>query len=87
MLKPYAFSVLLHEYLHTLGVLDEARTRILVFKICDDLFGDEHPVTRISKNFDKVAGELIKNGGPVRPDNLDVTFVDGFDNEETGYIG
>ena len=87
LLKPYAFSVLLHEYLHTLGILDEARTRMLVERICSECFGDEHPVTVVSRRFGRIATEIVKQGGPVSPDNLDVTFVEGFDSEETGYIG
>ncbi len=86
-LKPYAFSVLLHEYLHALGVLDEARTRLLTYKICTDHFGDEHDVTRMSREFGKVAAKLVTRLGPEEPGNYDVTFVDGFDSQETGYIG
>ena len=86
-LKPYAFSVLLHEYLHTLGILDEARTRLLTYKICMDHFGEEHAVTMISKEFEKTAMKLVKEGGPENPGNYDVTFVEGFDKAETGYIG
>ncbi len=87
MLKPYAFSVLLHEYLHTLGVLDEARTRMLTYKICSDIFGEEHPLTRVSRDFDKVSREIIGKEGPENPGNFEVTFVEGFDSRETGYIG
>jgi hypothetical protein len=87
VLKPYAFSVLLHEYLHTLGILDEARTRLLTYKICMDMFGEEHPVTKMSRDFNKVAQEIVTKGGPEQPGNFEVTFVEGFDNGETGYIG
>jgi hypothetical protein len=87
ILKPYAFSVLLHEYLHTLGVLDEARTRLLTYKICSEHFGDEHPVTKLSRNFNKVAQEIVIKEGPAPPGNYDISFVDGFDSKETGYIG
>jgi hypothetical protein len=87
ILKPYAFSVLLHEYLHTLGVLDEARTRLLTFKICSEVFGESHPVTRVSRDFNRLALEIIGREGPEQSGNFDVTFVEGFDREETGYIG
>jgi hypothetical protein len=87
MFKPYAFCVLLHEYLHTLGVLDEARTRLLTHRIADELFGEEHPVTRISRNFNDIAKEILKDQKPEPPGNFDITFVEGFDSDETGYIG
>jgi hypothetical protein len=85
-LKPYTFCVLLHEYLHALGIMDEARTSLLTHKICQDAFGDGHEVTRLSRDFNQVAREIIKAQGPEPPGNLDVTFVEGFDSEETGYI-
>ena len=86
-LKPYTFCVLLHEYLHALGVMDDARTSLLTHKICQDVFGNEHEVTRLSMNFSQVAREILSREGPEPPGNLDVTFVEGFDSEETGYIG
>jgi hypothetical protein len=86
-LKPYTFCVLLHEYLHALGVMDEARTSLLTQKICQEVFGDGHEVTRLSRNFNQVAREITKTQGPEPPGNLDVTFVEGFDSGETGYIG
>jgi hypothetical protein len=87
MLKPYSFSVLLHEYLHTLGILDEARTRIITYRICTELFGEGHIVTRISRNFNQVAKEIVNKQGLEPPGNFDITFVEGFDKEETDYIG
>ena len=86
-LKPYAFSVLLHEYLHTLGVLDEGRCRLLTYRICSEHFGDEHPVTKVSRDFNRLASDIIGKDGPEAPGNFDITFVDGFDREETDYIG
>ena len=79
MLKPYAFSVLLHEYLHSLGVLDEARTRLLTFKICSDCFGENHPVTLLSRDFNKPSREIISPGAAKHSSRFDITFVDGFD--------
>lgn len=86
-LKPYSFSVLLHEYLHTLGVLDEARTRLLTYKICEESFGHDHITSKISKNFQEIAKELISQGGPEQPGDMEVSFVERFDSDETGYIG
>jgi hypothetical protein len=86
-LKPYSFSVILHEYLHTLGILDEARTRILTFKICQDMFGESHPVTRISEDFNGMAREIVLKGGPEEPSSTDISFVDRIDDDEMRYIG
>ncbi len=85
--KPYAFSVILHEYLHTLGVLNEARAKKLTYAICSEVFGEGHAATKISRNFNEVAKEIISQEGPELPGEAEITFVDGFDTDETGYIG
>lgn len=36
--KPYAFVILLHEYIHTLGVLDETECRMRTLKVARELF-------------------------------------------------
>lgn len=44
----YAFHVLLHEYLHTLGYLDETQVRHLAHRISQEAFGEAHPATLIA---------------------------------------
>ena len=39
------FLILLHEYLHSLGYVDEQRVKGLVYRISKACFGEEHPVT------------------------------------------
>ena len=38
------FSLLLHEYLHSLGYADERRVRGLTYRVCVENFGTDHPV-------------------------------------------
>lgn len=45
----YAFHVLLHEYLHTLGYFDETHVRTLALEISLDAFGEDHPATWIAQ--------------------------------------
>ena len=40
--KPYVFHVLLHEYIHSLGYLDEAEVRSKVHHITKEALGEEH---------------------------------------------
>ena len=47
-LNSYVFTILLHEYLHALGYLDEAHVRRMVHKISVEKFGEEHPTSRMS---------------------------------------
>ena len=46
--KAFIFSILLHEYLHSLGYVDEMEVRGLVYQICAENFGKSHPVTEVS---------------------------------------
>lgn len=44
----YAFHVLLHEYLHTLGYFGEDEVRPLAYQLSRDALGDEHAATLIA---------------------------------------
>ncbi|MFB0562618.1 MAG: hypothetical protein ACETWM_15540 [Candidatus Lokiarchaeia archaeon] len=43
----YLFHILLHEYLHSLGVLDENTVRYLTVEICREILGEAHPATQM----------------------------------------
>ena len=47
-LNSYVYMILLHEYLHSLGYVDEKQVRSLVFEISKKYFGDNHPATRFA---------------------------------------
>ncbi|MEM2341248.1 MAG: hypothetical protein QXX94_01170 [Candidatus Bathyarchaeia archaeon] len=42
------FSLLLHEYLHSLGFLDEKKVRRLVYEISVKTFGKDHPTVKMA---------------------------------------
>lgn len=44
----YVFSILLHEYLHSLGYLDEGTTRRLVYEVTKRTLGEEHEATTMA---------------------------------------
>lgn len=44
----FVYSILLHEYLHSLGVIEESEVRRLVRDISIRTFGDNHPAARIA---------------------------------------
>jgi len=51
-INAYIFSILLHEYLHSLGHLDEHEVRELSFQISKRTLGENHPATEfITKGF------------------------------------
>lgn len=86
LLKPYVFHVLMHEYLHTLGVLNERHTELFVYKLNEKLFGENHEVTKMSFNFDKLFPEIVMPGMNWQPQQqMRIDLVDDF--ERTNYIG
>ena len=49
-LKYYTYHLLLHEYLHSLGILDEGRVRAVTLMVSSEIFGEKHMVTKIAEN-------------------------------------
>ena len=77
--KPYVFTVLLHEYLHTLGFLDEEQVRRMVHEICLGLFGAHHAATWLAEDIGRVMPFATPRVAiPIRQD-AEVELVDGFD--------
>ena len=82
--KAYIFSILLHEYLHTLGYVDERQVRGLTYNVCVENFGSEHPVVEAAltgpwvdispEDLDEMAG------------GLELELVRDFERIDIGYI-
>jgi len=49
-LNSFIFTLLLHEYLHSLGYLDEGDVNSLVHKISVDIFGTDHPTAQMASH-------------------------------------
>jgi hypothetical protein len=49
-INSYIFTILLHEYLHSLGHLDEHQVRQISYKITTNTFGENHPATSFVLN-------------------------------------
>lgn len=95
----YAFHVLLHEYLHTLGYLREDEVRPLARKISEDALGLDHPATIIAAAMDpsshrdaKGAPEFFRQlvypafgWAPAHSPHIEI--VKGFDMDASPYIG
>src|SRR3990170_3135381 len=69
--RPYAFYVLLHEYLHSIGFVDERVCRTQSHRILETLFGSEH---------------LVFPDAAWQPAELALEFVPGFDRGSASYI-
>jgi hypothetical protein len=87
LFKPYAFHVLLHEYLHSLGFLDEISTRELVYQISRELFGEDHIVTKIARNIEKYLPKVIYPSLDWKVDReFQIEVVKDFDRSNIEYI-
>lgn len=81
LMKPYTFVVLLHEYLHSLGYLDERTTRTLTHKITKEIFNGS-TITDIAKDMRKYFPYLLYPGGHPAGSKMEVIELDEID-----YIG
>ncbi len=83
----YAFMVLLHEYLHSLGNLDEANDRAETVEVCEALFGHESVVTEMAYDVTKFFPELHFASIYMSPKpNMEIKLVKGFDEGSVDYI-
>jgi hypothetical protein len=85
--KPYAFHVLLHEYLHTLGYMSESGVRQMALEISREVFGTEHLATKIAANTAHYFGNLVYPDATWQADEMKMELVDGFDRGSASYIG
>jgi hypothetical protein len=81
LLKPYAFHVLLHEYIHSLGYLDEATTERKTYEISKQYFGKDHIITQFSTDMQKFFPNLVYPvHGWIPPNSISaIEVVPGFD--------
>lgn len=85
--KPYVFHILLHEYLHTLGFINEQECQAYAYHISKELFGEGHITTRIAANMKEFLPELTYPVyGWYPPQRFSVEIVEGFDHSNVSYI-
>jgi len=84
-INSYVYSILLHEYLHSLGYIDEAQVRKLVFEISKDNLGVDHPATEIAHKGPAVIFPGV--GEPIFREHSDkVELITDFDRSTDSYI-
>ncbi len=90
LINAYVFDLLLHEYLHSLGHLNEKETRELSFEIFTKALGEDHPATVMAANGPVAVfpGLNIVLGIDPRQYSApsDVEIIGDFDRESTSYI-
>lgn len=84
--RPYAFYVLLHEYLHSVGFVDEIVCRERARTIVETLFGPNHLVSQIAEDFSRFFPNLVFPDAAWQPRDLRLEFVPGFDRGSASYF-
>ena len=92
-INAFVYSILLHEYLHSLGVIDESEVRRLVNEISLETFGPDHPASTIAS---RGPWSLLREAGYVDTHVSDETRLDlkqrraelvtDFDRSDRSYI-
>lgn len=84
--KPYAFHVLMHEYLHSLGYLGEGIVRQKVYEVSKAVFGEKHVATTMALDTTAYFPDMIYPNVEWEPDELQIDLVEGFDRGSVNYI-
>lgn len=82
--KAYVFSILLHEYLHSLGYSDERQVRGLTYKVSVDNFGREHAV--VDAAVQGPWSNLNPEDLDALEEEMDLERVRDFERIDSGYI-
>lgn len=84
-INSYVYSILLHEYLHALGYIEEPQVRKLVFEISRDNLGVDHPATEIAHKGPAVIFPGV--GEPrLREPSQNVELITDFERSTQSYI-
>jgi hypothetical protein len=82
--KSHIFTILLHEYIHTLGYANERQVRRMTYRICKDNFPPDHPVLESIIN-GPWADLTEEDFQEIQPD-LDLELVRDFERIDSSYI-
>jgi hypothetical protein len=80
------FHVLLHEYLHTIGLVGEGETRQKVLDISRPLFGEEHPVTQMASDIARFFPFISYPTRMPLPEGTSIELVEGVGGSSATYF-
>jgi len=84
--RAYCFHILLHEYLHSLGFMDEDEVRRRTYQISKATLGEGHLGTLMAVDLSRYL-PYFSYGVPKDTDGeLDIELVSGFDRSNCGYF-
>jgi hypothetical protein len=70
--KSYLFHVLLHEYLHTVGIWDDKMIHEGVIAMTRQLFGDDHPATKLAEDIGQLLPFIVYPAQMRLPDGTEI---------------
>lgn len=85
----YTYHILLHEYIHSLGVWEEQQCRAITLRISEKIFEEsDHPAMILAKSgirtyFPNL--QIIYRPPERRPDGISIEYISGFDRESYAY--
>ncbi len=89
IVRGYVYHILLHEYIHSLGIWDEQECRTITLRISEEIFeNSDHPALILAK---KGIGayfpdlHLIHLPPDHRPEKMHVEYIRGFDEPSYEY--
>lgn len=86
-INSYVYSLLLQEYLHALGYVDEKMVRKLVHQVSLETFGEDHPATRIAaKSQITIFNTHLENLKNIQPTLQDFEVVPDLEKSARRYI-
>ncbi|MDG6996709.1 MAG: hypothetical protein JRN52_12375 [Nitrososphaerota archaeon] len=84
-INAFVFMVLMHEYLHSLGYLDEHQVRRMSQRMCANTLGSDHLTVKLAVgNWLEMYPQLEK---VTLPTSKEYEVVTKFDTSSTSYIG
>jgi len=86
LLIPYIFSILLHEYIHSLGYFNEEFAKKITYEISCYIFGDYSIIADIARDMRKFFPNFIYPEGAPKIDSQ-IKIVKDFDKSNIRYIG
>jgi len=82
----YLFVVLAHEYLHSLGIVDEFKVRELTHNMCNTLLGETHVATKMARQDPASLYPQLRDLSLAKFGN-DFELIKDFDKSNMSYIG
>ncbi len=87
LVNAFVFHTLLHEYIHSLGYLNERKVQMLTYAISEKVLGPEHPATLIARYGigSLISGMRLEHQEHGRIGNIEI--VEDFETDNLNYFG